>query len=36
MPDDRDLLRGNIPTLILAVVNEGPLHGLAILFRVSA
>ena len=30
MPDDRDLLRGNIPTLILAVVSEGPLHGLAI------
>ncbi len=30
MADDRDLLRGNIPTLILAVVSEGPLHGLAI------
>lgn len=30
MADDRDLLRGNIPTLILTVVSEGPLHGLAI------
>jgi PadR family transcriptional regulator, regulatory protein PadR len=30
MSDDRDLLRGNIPTLILAVVSEAPLHGLAI------
>src|SRR5258707_13056567 len=30
MSDDRDLLRGNIPTIILAVVSEGPLHGLAI------
>ncbi|HLK58375.1 MAG TPA: PadR family transcriptional regulator [Chthonomonadaceae bacterium] len=30
MPEDRDLLRGNIPTLILAVVSEAPLHGLAI------
>ena len=30
MADDRDLLRGNIPTLILAVVSEAPLHGLAI------
>lgn len=30
MAEDRDLLRGNIPTLILAVVNEAPLHGLAI------
>lgn len=30
MAEDRDLLRGNIPTIILAVVNEAPLHGLAI------
>jgi PadR family transcriptional regulator PadR len=30
MSDDRDLLRGNIPTIILAVVSEAPLHGLAI------
>ncbi len=30
MAEDRDLLRGNIPTLILAVVSEAPLHGLAI------
>jgi len=30
MPDDRDLLRGNIPTIILAVVSEAPLHGFAI------
>jgi PadR family transcriptional regulator, regulatory protein PadR len=30
MPEDRDLLRGNIPTIILAVVREAPLHGLAI------
>ena len=30
MANDRDLLRGNIPTLILAVVSEAPLHGLAI------
>jgi len=30
MGEDRDLLRGNIPTLILAVVREAPLHGLAI------
>ena len=28
--DDRDLLRGNIPTLILAVISEAPLHGFAI------
>ena len=30
MGNDRDLLRGNIPTLILAIVKEGPTHGLAI------
>ena len=30
MAEERDLLRGNIPTLILAVVSDGPLHGLAI------
>jgi DNA-binding PadR family transcriptional regulator len=30
MAEERDLLRGNIPTLILAVVSEGPLYGLAI------
>lgn len=30
MNEDRDLLRGNIPTLILAVVSEGPLYGFAI------
>ena len=30
MAEDRDLLRGNIPTLILAVVSEAPVHGLAI------
>ena|ERR1051325_5043159 len=28
--EDRDLLRGNIPTLILAVVSEAPLYGFAI------
>ena len=30
MHESRDLLRGNIPTLILAVVSEAPLYGLAI------
>ncbi len=30
MSEDRDLLRGNIPTLILSVVSEAPSHGFAI------
>jgi PadR family transcriptional regulator, regulatory protein PadR len=27
---DRDLLRGNTPTLILAILRDGPQHGYAI------
>jgi PadR family transcriptional regulator PadR len=28
--DERDLLRGNTPTLVLAVLRDAPLHGYAI------
>ena len=28
--DDRELLRGNTPTLVLAVLQDGPLHGYSI------
>jgi PadR family transcriptional regulator, regulatory protein PadR len=30
MEDERELLRGNTPTLVLAVLQDGPLHGYAI------
>lgn len=35
MADDRDLLRGNIPTLILAVLSDTPLYGLAIVRQIN-
>ncbi len=30
MDDERELLRGNTPTLVLAVLNDAPQHGYAI------
>ncbi|HEY3282501.1 MAG TPA: helix-turn-helix transcriptional regulator [Armatimonadota bacterium] len=30
MSTDRELLKGNTPTLVLAVLRDGPLHGYAI------
>ena len=30
MEDERELLRGNTHTLVLAVLRDGPLHGYAI------
>lgn len=30
MDRDRELIKGNTPTLILAVLRQGPLHGYAI------
>lgn len=30
MDHDRELLKGNTPTLVLAVLRDGPLHGYAI------
>lgn len=33
---DSDLLRGNTPTLVLAVLKEGPAHGYAVAKRINA
>ncbi|HZO86888.1 MAG TPA: helix-turn-helix transcriptional regulator [Chthonomonadaceae bacterium] len=30
MDDERELLKGNTPTLVLAILNEGPQHTYAI------
>ena len=30
MDSERELLKGNTPTLVLAVLNDGPLHGYGI------
>ena len=30
MDSDRELLKGNTPTLVLAVLNDGPMHGYGI------
>lgn len=30
MPPGQDVLKGNMPTLVLAVLQENPLHGYAI------
>src|SRR5947199_9212449 len=30
MDDERELLKGNTPTLVLAVLRDGPLHGYGI------
>jgi PadR family transcriptional regulator PadR len=30
MGSDRELLKGNTPTLVMAVLRDGPLHGYAI------
>ena len=35
MTEDRDLIRGNTPTIILAVLRDGPQHGYAILAEVN-
>lgn len=35
MPDARELLRGNTPTMILAVLRDGPQHGYAIVREVN-
>lgn len=32
---ESDLLRGNTPTLVLAVLNEGPTHGYGIAKRIN-
>ncbi|MBC7805179.1 MAG: helix-turn-helix transcriptional regulator [Akkermansiaceae bacterium] len=34
-PDERELLRGNTPTMVLAVLRDGPLHGYAIAREVN-
>ena len=33
---ERELLKGNTPTMILAVLGDGPLHGYAIARRIEA
>jgi PadR family transcriptional regulator PadR len=30
LDSDRELLKGNTPTLVLAVLNDGPMHGYGI------
>ncbi len=35
MNDERELIRGNTPTIILAVLRDGPQHGYAILQEVN-
>ena len=35
MTDERELIRGNTPTMILAALRDGPQHGYAILAEVN-
>lgn len=35
MADNRELLRGNTQTLVLAVLQDGPLHGYAIASEIN-
>ncbi|MCW3061021.1 MAG: Transcriptional regulator, PadR family [Capsulimonas sp.] len=35
MTNESDLLRGNTPTLVLAILSEGPQHGYAIAQQIN-
>ncbi len=35
MQDERELIRGNTPTMVLAVLRDGPQHGYAIAREVN-
>lgn len=35
MEEERELLRGNTPTLVLAVLRDAPLHGYAIVREIN-